>query len=207
MHDIAWFLFLLASVAVIATPGQDMVLVMARSVSQGPLAGIVTAAGVSVGLLGHTALAALGLGALLRASDWAFVAIKFAGAAYLVWIGWQLLRSPPAAIALQASAGRGRWRLFADGALSNLGNPKIAIFYFAYLPQFIGPGPEAATRDLLMLGAAFAGLTFLIKAPVGGFAGLLSGWIRTRPAVLRGVFRTSGAIMIGLGLKLAFERR
>ena len=93
MLDAAWLLFVVSSLVLIAVPGQDMILVMSRSVAQGAAAGVVTAAGVSVGLIGHTILATLGLGAILRTSEWLFVALKFAGAAYLVYLGVGLLRT------------------------------------------------------------------------------------------------------------------
>ena len=93
MIEVSWLLFIVASLLLIATPGQDMILVMSRSIAQGAGAGVATAAGVSVGLVGHTVLAALGLGAVLRTSEWLFVALKLVGAAYLVYLGIQLLRS------------------------------------------------------------------------------------------------------------------
>jgi len=202
-----WLLFIAASLAVIATPGQDMILVMSRSIAQGPAAGVATAAGVSTGLVGHTLLATLGLGAILRASEWLFLLLKLAGAAYLVYLGVQLLRSRHHELAMSAAAPRTMPRLFVDGALSNISNPKIAVFYFAFLPQFVTPGALHPTLSVLALGLAFAGLTFLIKGPVGLGAGLLSGWLRARPRVLAWLYRTSGVIFVGLGLKLAFERR
>jgi len=91
--------------------------------------------------------------------------------------------------------------------LSNVSNPKIAIFYFAFLPQFVLPGAGHPTLSVFALGLSFAALTFLVKGPVGFFAGLLSGWLRSRPGVLAWLYRSSGAILIGLGVKLAFERR
>jgi len=202
-----WLLFIAASLAVIATPGQDMILVMSRSIAHGPAAGVATAAGVSTGLVGHTLLATLGLGAILRASEWLFLLLKLAGAAYLVYLGVQLLRSRHHELAMSAAAPRTMPRLFVDGALSNISNPKIAVFYFAFLPQFVTPGALHPTLSVLALGLAFAGLTFLIKGPVGLGAGLLSGWLRARPRVLAWLYRTSGVIFVGLGLKLAFERR
>ena len=98
MHDISWMLFVVTSLVLIATPGQDMILVMSRSISQGTAAGVATALGVSTGLLGHTVLAGLGLGALLSASDWLFLAVKLIGAAYLIWLGVGLLRSTDSTI-------------------------------------------------------------------------------------------------------------
>ncbi|HET6599736.1 MAG TPA: LysE family translocator [Burkholderiaceae bacterium] len=207
MVEVTWVVFIAASLLLIATPGQDMVLVMSRSIAQGPVAGVVTAAGVSVGLIGHTVLATLGLGALLRASEWLFLAFRLVGAAYLVYIGVQLLRTRQSELAISAGAPRSLRRLFADGALSNLSNPKIAVFYFAFLPQFVLPGAVHPTLAVFVLGLVFAGLTFLVKGPVGLAAGVLSAWLRAHPGTLVWVFRTSGAVLVGLGVKLALERR
>ncbi len=207
MIDVSWLLFIVASLVLIVTPGQDMVLVMSRSIAQGAGAGVATAAGVSLGLVGHTLLATLGLGAILRTSEWLFVALKLAGAAYLIWLGIGLLRSGGGPLDMQVASRRSLLRLFLDGALSNVSNPKIAIFYFAFLPQFVLPGASHPTLSVLVLGLLFAGLTFLVKGPVGFFAGLLSGWLRARPGALAGLYRCSGAVLIALGLKLAFERR
>jgi threonine/homoserine/homoserine lactone efflux protein len=205
--EASWALFVVASLLLIVTPGQDMILVMSRSVAQGARAGVATAAGVSVGLVGHTVLATLGLGALLRTSEWLFVALKLVGAAYLLYLGIGLLRTKHGALALGSMAPRSVDKLFFDGALSNLSNPKIAVFYFAFLPQFVSPSARQPTLTIFALGLAFAVLTFLIKAPVGLFAGALSGWLRARPGALAWVYRCSGAILIALGLKLALERR
>jgi len=207
MIEASWLLFTIASLVLIATPGQDMILVMSRSVAQGAAAGAVTAAGVSVGLVGHTVLATLGLGAILRASEWLFLLLKFVGAGYLLYLGIGLLRTSRAALPPGAEGARSLNRLFRDGAVSNLSNPKVAIFYFAFLPQFVSPTAQHPTLSVFALGLAFAGLTFLVKAPVGIFAGALSAWLRSRPSVLTWVYRSSGAILVGLGLRLAFERR
>jgi len=207
MIDVSWLVFIIASLVLIATPGQDMILVMSRSIAHGPAAGVATAAGVSVGLIGHTMLATLGLGAILRASEWLFVALKLVGAAYLVYLGIQLLRSKDHHLALAASGQRSAKGLFVDGAVSNISNPKIAIFFFAFLPQFVAPAAAHPTLSIFVLGLVFAALTFLLKAPIGLFAGALSGWLRARPARLRWLFRSSGAILVGLGVRLALERR
>ena len=207
MLEVSWLLFTVASLVLIVTPGQDMVLVMSRSIAQGAAAGVATAAGVSVGLVGHTILVTLGLGAILRASEWLFIALKLAGAAYLIYLGIALLRTRGVALAVHAAAQRSVARLFIDGALSNISNPKIAIFYFAFLPQFVLPGATHPTLSVFVLGLVFAALTFLVKGPVGFFAGVLSAWLRARPGFLVWLYRSSGAILIGLGVRLAFERR
>ena len=207
MLEASWGLFVVASLLLIVTPGQDMVLVMSRSIAQGAAAGVATAAGVSVGLVGHTVLATLGLGAILQASELLFTVLKLVGAAYLVWLGLQLLRQDGATLALSAGKAQSRGRLFVAGALSNLSNPKIAVFYFAFLPQFVTPGAPQPALVVFALGLAFAALTFLVKGPVGLGAGLLSHWLRERPRVLTWLYRSSGAVLVALGLRLAFERR
>jgi len=207
MLEASWLLFTVASLVLITTPGQDMILVMSRSIAQGPAAGVATAAGVSVGLVGHTVLATLGLGAILRTSAWLFIALKLIGAAYLIWLGVSLLRTRSAELALGNVAPRSLQRLFVDGALSNLSNPKIAIFYFAFLPQFVAPNAGHPTLTIFALGLLFALITFMVKGPVGLSAGLLSGWLRARPQVLLGLYRGSGLVLLGLGLRLALERR
>lgn len=207
MLEAHWLLFLAASVAVIATPGQDMILVMSRSLASGVRAGVLTAAGVSVGLVGHTVLATLGLGALLRTSEWLFTALKLVGAAYLVYIGVKLLLTRQASLAAAAAQELSPWRLFTTGALSNISNPKIAVFYFAFLPQFVVPDAQHPTLTILALGLAFAALTFLIKGPVAVFSGRLSSWFQSRPSALVWLYRCSGLVMVGLAVRLAAARQ
>jgi threonine/homoserine/homoserine lactone efflux protein len=200
-------LFLVSSLVLIVTPGQDMMLVMSRSITQGWRAGVVTAAGVSTGLLGHSLLASLGLGALLLASERIFVVIKYVGAAYLVYLGLRMLAQRGGRLAFREMTAVSLKTLFFQGAVSNLSNPKITIFYFAYLPQFIPAGTPNPTLVLFGLGVAFAVLTFLVKGPVGYGAGVLSGWLRSRPRVLAWINRTSGMVLVALGIKLALARR
>lgn len=207
MSHVAWPLFVAASLLLIVTPGQDMILVMTRSVSQGTRAGVATAAGVSVGLVGHTVLAALGLGAILRASETLFLGFKLVGAAYLLYLGVGMLRAKSADFTVEALPSRSLGRLFVDGAFSNIANPKVAIFYFAFLPQFVPAGTVQPALTLFGLGLTFAALTFMVKAPIGLSAGALSAWLRSRPSIQKWIHRTSGAVLIGLGAKLAFERR
>jgi len=205
--EASWALFVVASLLLIVTPGQDMILVMSRSVAQGAGAGVATAAGVSVGLVGHTVLATLGLGALLRTSEWIFLALKLVGAAYLLYLGFGLLRTKHGALALGSMALRSVDKLFFDGAFSNLSNPKIAVFYFAFLPQFVAPHASKPAVTIFALGCAFAVLTFAVKGPVGLTAGLRSGWLRSRPGVVVWLYRSSGVVLLLLGLRLALERR
>ena len=151
-----------------------------------------------------------------RRSDWVRSCVRrsgfswrstLVGAVYLVYLGLQLLRTQRGDLAVSGGAPRSLRRLLFDGAFSNLSNPKIAVFYFAFLPQFVRPGASHPTLSIFALGLVFAGLTFLVKGPVGLGAGVLSGWLRSRPGVLAWLYRMSGAVLLGLGIKLAFERR
>nr|WP_232447108.1 LysE family translocator [Burkholderia ubonensis] len=153
-------------------------------------------------------LATLGLGALLQASEWLFTVLKLAGALYLLYLGVTLLRSSgeltlPSGGRAQESA----LRTFAQGALSNVSNPKVALFYLAFLPQFVQADAARPMLSVFVLGATFAGLTFLVKGPVALFAGLLSTSIRRNPRILTRMHRVSGVVLLGLGVKLALERR
>ncbi len=206
MHETQLLMFALTSMLVILAPGQDMVLVISRGLTQGARAGIVTAAGVSTGLLGHTTLAAVGVGALLTAAEGLFMLVKLLGAAYLCYLGLRLIFSNPT-IDTQTPRPSNYRKMFSQGALSNISNPKITVFYFAFLPQFISAETENPAAYLLMLGIGFLILTLLIKVPIGYFAGFASNWIRSRPGVIHMLNRISGSVLIGFGIKLAVDNR
>ncbi len=200
-------LFILTSLVVILIPGQDLVLVMSRGMTQGAKAGIVTAAGVSIGLIGHTMLAVLGLGALLMSSEAVFTILKYIGAAYLAYLGIRLFFSQANTFDFENENPVPLGKLFIVGALSNISNPKITVFYFAFLPQFISTDIPSPAIHLLILGSGFAILTFLVKAPIGFFAGVASTWVQSRPIVVKLINRISGAVLVSLGVKLVFEQR
>ncbi|MBF0277599.1 MAG: LysE family translocator [SAR324 cluster bacterium] len=206
MFETQILLFLVTSLIIIITPGQDMILVMSRSIALGSRAGIATATGISVGLLGHTILASLGLGAILRTSEVLFLVVKIIGAAYLIFLGIKLLKSRFEQFTLDRPTAASLRTLFFQGALSNLSNPKIAIFYFAFLPQFVPTQSTNPTPLLLTLGVSFAILTFLVKAPIGYGAGSLSHWLRTRPLIQLWINRISGTVLVALGIRLVFEK-
>lgn len=205
MSDSAIILFLTTSLLIILSPGQDMVLVLSRSIARGSKAGVITAAGVGSGLLGHTVLVALGLGALLNASELAFSIMKYVGAAYLLYLGYKAFRTPPIDLNQSGQAQGSFLSFFLQGALSNISNPKIAIFYFAYLPQFVSADNSAPTETLLALGATFALLTVVVKVPIGFLAGALSGWIQSCPEVQVWLNRSCGGVLVAMGIRLATD--
>jgi len=200
-------IFILTSMLIILTPGQDMILVMSRSISQGKKAGIFTAFGVSIGLMGHTLLATLGLGALLISSEWLFNSIKFIGAGYLIYLGYQLLTSKEHKIAMKEMPNISYRKMFFQGVISNISNPKITIFYFSYLPQFVVHNDSSQAVQLFILGTTFAIITFFLKAPIGYIAGQLSSWIKARPNMLNYINNTSGIVLVALGIKLALSEK
>ena len=200
--------YVIASLALIATPGQDMLYVISRSLAQGRFAGVCSALGVCLGILVHTALAALGVGAILHASEALFLALKLAGAGYLVYLGIRLLLTrADAGTASRAGPPLSPRSLVWQGVLSNVTNPKIVLFFFAFLPQFVDPASVHPTRDLVVLGTLYALMALPIKAAVGVGAGSLSERVLRRPAVMAWVNRASGAVLVGLGLRLAATER
>jgi threonine/homoserine/homoserine lactone efflux protein len=208
MDSPALGLYVVASLALIATPGQDMLYVISRSLAQGRFAGLCSAIGVCLGILVHTALAALGVGAILHASETLFLALKLAGAAYLVFLGVRLMLSRKAAIDPGAPGARlSPLALVMQGVLSNVTNPKIVLFFFAFLPQFVDPASAHPTRDLVFLGVLYAALALPVKAAVGLAAGSLSESVLRRPAALVWMNRLCGAVLVGLGLRLAAADR
>ncbi len=205
--DIAWPLYLAAAIVVIVVPGQDLVLVISRGLGQGTTAGMATAAGVAVGLTLHTGLTAAGIGALLMASALLFTVVKAIGVAYLAYLGLRLLlgRSD---LFEPAPIGAGNLRTaFVQGLFSNLSNPKIVLFFAAFLPQFVDPGTAQPVLAMILLGLVFAAITFVYTALVGYGAGRLSAWLKRRPRVVRTIRRSSGAVLLLIGARLAMAER
>jgi threonine/homoserine/homoserine lactone efflux protein len=201
-------LYVAASLALIATPGQDMLYVISRSLAQGRFAGVCSAVGVCLGILVHTALAALGVGAILQASEAWFLALKLVGAGYLVYLGMRLLLSPRTRAGIDREGPKlAPLSLVWQGVLSNVTNPKIVLFFFAFLPQFVDPASAHPTRDLIALGVLYAVLALPIKAGVGLAAGSLSERVLRHPSAVAWLDRASGAVLVGLGLRLAAAER
>ena len=201
-------LYVAASLALIATPGQDMLYVITRSLAQGRVAGLCSALGVCLGILVHTALAALGVGAILHASEMLFLALKLAGAAYLVYLGLRLVLSRES-VRIEG-LGHGRLSplaLIRQGVLSNVTNPKIVLFFFAFLPQFVDPASAHPTRELVFLGVLYAVLALPVKSAVALAAGSLSEHVARHPAAMQWMNRASGAVLVALGLRLAAAQR
>lgn len=214
IHDLA--LFVTAALLVNLTPGPDMLFVVGAGASRGHRAGVLAALGVSVGCLFHVTLAAAGLSALLAASATAFAVVKWVGAAYLVWTGWSMLRRAGARSAsshaggARSAPGTGAGRVFWQGAATNALNPKVALFFLAFLPQFITPGAARQAPALLALGLLFTAGGTLVNVVVGWAASGLRRRLAHTPGAARAgawLQRTAGALFIALGARLALSSR
>jgi threonine/homoserine/homoserine lactone efflux protein len=204
-----YWLFLATAVLLIITPGQDTFFILGRSLSGGRSAGVAAALGISAGSVLHTFAAALGLSALLATSPYAFMAVKFAGAAYLVFIGVRsILTRSNRLPGDQASAGNGgNWSAFRQGVLSNLLNPKVALFFLALMPQFIDAASDRKVLAFLALGLTFVTLGVIWCVVLAVAAAKLRGAFLRRPSMANVLNRIAGAMFIALGLKLATARQ
>ncbi len=201
-------LFLAASLVVIVAPGPDNILVLTRGVTLGRRAALVSAAGASFGLVCHSLFAAAGLSALLARSAVAFSVVKYVGAAYLIYLGvMALLGREHFVLAERGAPPLGLRSVFVQAVASNVLNPKIAVFFLAYLPQFADPSAAATAPRLLLLGLTFALLTWAIFSAIAFFSGGLGGWLRGRPRAAGGLGWLTGSVLICLGLRLALPER
>ncbi|WP_186200372.1 LysE family translocator [Burkholderia gladioli] len=200
-----FLLFLAASIAITVAPGPDNLQVLARGISQGRAAGLVAALGFSAGVLFHTTLAAFGVAALLRSSPVAFHILKFAGAAYLVWIGIKALRSQGLATA-DTRAPQPLATIFRQSVIGNMLNPKVTLFFVVFLPQFVDVhGGQAVSLQMLELGVLFMLQAAVVFSIFGLGAGVLGAWLKRRPRAGVWLDRLAGATFIGLGLRIALK--
>lgn len=195
-------LFLLAAGALILIPGPAVLFIVARSIHQGRRAGVISALGVACGGLVHIAGAVLGFSALLASSALAFGSIRWIGAAYLVYLGIKTWRSRDDEPALVAPPLPPR-RLFAQGFLVNLTNPKTALFFFAFLPQFVDPTLGRVPLQMLILGAIFTVMSVMSDSTYAMLASALKGRIARNPVARRNVRWVSGGVYLALGLGTA----
>ena len=202
--------FLPVAVLITLAPGPDNLMVLGLGMSRGRRAGVAFGLGCALGCLSHTTLAALGVSALIAASAPAFAALKIAGGFYLVWLGIQALKNarplnaaPAVTVVTMAESGG---RLFSKGLLANAINPKVILFFLAFLPQFVEPARGYAGWQIAQLGLLFTLETVLIFGAIGWFAGSLGQWLTRRPAVGAWLDRIAGGIFLALGAKLLLSR-
>jgi RhtB (resistance to homoserine/threonine) family protein len=205
IHDFA--LFVTAGVLLNLTPGPDTVYILGRSIAQGREAGIASALGISVGSIFHTSAAALGLSAILATSALAFGTIKLIGGAYLIFLGIKMILDRRRQLSLPSHFRRRTIRAaFQQGILTNILNPKVALFFLAFLPQFIDPASNAKVVAFLLLGFTFVTSGTIWCLVLAWFASVFSERLRRNETISQWINRTAGALFIFLGLRLAIAK-
>jgi threonine/homoserine/homoserine lactone efflux protein len=190
--------FALVAAAFVAIPGPSNLYVIARGLQSGPGAAVAGAAGCATGALTYVAATAAGLSALIASSQLVFAGLHYAGAAYLCWLGIAALRSP-AAEAPRAAGNGSLWRSYRQGALVELGNPKVALFFLALFPQFVHRGGGPTALQVVVLGAIFVALGFVSDSMYAMGSGRLSRWLARHPHRHRRQQRATGLLYLGLG--------
>jgi len=198
-------LFVAAALVLLLTPGPAVLYIVTRSLDQGRRAGLVSVLGVHAGTLVHVAAAAAGLSAVLAASATAFAVVKYLGAGYLVFLGVRQLLSRAAASAEVAVAPRPLRRAFLDGFVVNVLNPKTALFFLAFLPQFVTVGRGAVAAQIVCLGVVFVALGMVTDGLYALTAGAAASWLRARRGLALTRRWIPGTIYIGLGLATALS--
>lgn len=206
IHD--YWLFVLTGVLLNLTPGQDTFYIVGRSVAEGTRSGVASALGIAVGSLVHTTMAALGLSAILATSASAFTIVKLLGAAYLVYLGVRMLRAANATAPPTTRVGSaGVPGAFRDGIVTNVLNPKVALFFLALMPQFIAPDSETKVAAFIVLGLTFVTTGTIWCLVLAVAAGKLRGLFTRHPKGWGAVSRASGGLFVLLGLRLAMTRQ
>jgi threonine/homoserine/homoserine lactone efflux protein len=198
-------LFLAATVALLVVPGPAVLYIVAQSIDRGRRAGLVSMLGIQAGALVHIAAAAVGLSSLLVSSAVAFETVKYAGAAYLVFLGVRRLLARDDVEAVRIRRERSLRRLFTQGAVVNVLNPKTALFFFAFLPQFVDPDAGYAALQIAILGVLFIAVAVVSDGAYAIVAGSASGWLRESRAFARVQRYVSGTVFVGLGVATALS--
>jgi threonine/homoserine/homoserine lactone efflux protein len=207
MSGVMTLSFLVTSLIVVASPGTGVLYTLAAALTRGSRASLAAAFGCTLGIVPHIAAAMLGLAAVLHTSALAFAALKWCGVFYLLFMAWQALRER-GALAIDARVdGRSSRRVIVTGFLINILNPKLSIFFLAFLPQFIAADESAPLLRMLELSGAFMAMTFLVFAVYGLFAASVRDRIVTRPKVMTGLRRAFAGGFAALGARLAFAER
>ena len=202
MPDIG--LFLIASALLTIAPGPDIVYVLTRGITQGRRAGFAAALGFATGVIFHTALAALGIAALIRSSEFAFLLVRYAGAAYLVYLGIRTLMSRGNFQLGQNHSSIALWTVYKQSVIGNVLNPKVTLFFLSFLPQFISINAGHVEFQMVLLGGLFMLQTVLIFGAIAFFSGVIGDRVRTNSAIANRLQVFAGVIFIALGIRVAW---
>lgn len=196
-------IFILAALALLLIPGPAVLYIVARSIEQGRLAGIVSTLGIALGSAVHVFFAAIGLSALLMQSALAFSIVKYLGAAYLIYLGVRTFMSNTEPDTVQPAKTMNYSRIFTQGFIVNLLNPKTALFFFAFLPQFVSPAQGSITLQIIILGSIFVGMAIVSDSLYALIAGTAGEWLSGNAQVARAQKYLAGTIYISLGVTTA----
>jgi threonine/homoserine/homoserine lactone efflux protein len=199
--------FLITSLIVVASPGTGVLVTLAAGLSRGTRAAVVAAFGCTLGIVPHMLAAITGLAALLHTSALAFQAVKYAGVAYLLYMAWSTLKEHGALRVEADATPRADREVIVSAILVNLLNPKLSIFFFAFLPQFVGSGEANPLPRMLELSLVFMAMTFAVFVLYGVFAASVRTHVVSRPRILAWMRRTFAAAFVALGAKLALSER
>lgn len=208
--DVAfWVVFFSAALALNLSPGPDLLFILSRTLGGGRRIGIAAACGVCSGALVHVLAAALGLSALLATSALAFSIVKYVGAVYLIWLGVQALRNAGGGLRVTVHSGPPltAWQAYRQGVLVDVLNPKVAIFFMAFLPQFVRPELGSLALQLLGLGALVVLVAILVECSAVLLAAHASRALRANPRLTLWLDRALGSLLVGLGVRLGLSER
>lgn len=201
------FGFLLAALLITASPGPDNLMVLSMGISKGRRQGVAFGLGCALGCLSHTALAVVGVSAVIAASPMAFLVLRIGGGLYLVWLGVQALRSRGGAQVVRTAAGEERLsRLFFKGVFANAVNPKVVLFFLSFLPQFVVPTNGQVGWQMAQLGLVFTVQAAILFSLLGLFSGTIGQWLHKTPRIGLWLDRIAGVVFVGLGLRLIVSR-
>ncbi|OPX41795.1 MAG: threonine transporter RhtB [Desulfobacteraceae bacterium 4484_190.3] len=199
--------FFTASVLLALAPGPDNIFVLTQSALYGKLPGLLVTLGLCTGLIVHTSAVAFGVAVIFRASAPAFTALKLFGAGYLLYLAWGAFRSSAAEIKAKTGDGPSLGSLYRRGIIMNVTNPKVSIFFLAFLPQFADPARGLLTLQMIILGAVFILSTILVFGTIGLLAGNMANWLARSDKAQIIMNRVAGTVFIALALKLATTER
>jgi len=199
-----YLLFVFSSALLAIAPGPDNIFVLTQSSLYGKRSGILITLGLSTGLVFHTCLVAIGVATILQASDLAFNLLKMVGALYLLFLAWQIFKSQPATMSEEGVVLSDK-ALYLRGIIMNISNPKVSIFFLAFLPQFADPEYGAITPQIILLGATFGVISFIIFSSVAVIAGQLGQWLQQKPNAYVYLSRLTALVFVLLAMNLLLE--
>lgn len=199
--------FFLASVLLGIAPGPDNIFVLTQSALHGRLAGVIVTLGLCTGLLLHTSAVALGVAAVFQASTLAFNLLKLVGAAYLLFLAWKAFSAGSRDLACNGVVVADAWRLYRRGIVMNITNPKVSVFFLAFLPQFVNPANGAISLQLVLLGLLFIVATLLVFGSISFLAGSIGIWLNGSARSQQLLNRLAGTVFAVLAIKLAMAQR